>query len=215
MSDIKKLLDGYNVFRKKYYEISDTLYRELQYKQTPKTMVISCCDSRVDPAILMNANPGDIFVVRNVANLVPPYEPFWDSKHGTSAAIEFAVRILEVDNIVILGHSNCGGINALLHSNEPKFTDLKFVSQWIKIAEQVKFNIPNNAMAEEVNHFCERESVKLSINNLLTFPFVKERVEGKTLKLYGWYFNIDDGILYTLDDNYKEFITQNHSKNMV
>jgi carbonic anhydrase len=208
MSDIKKLLEGYNVFRKKYYEISDTLYKELQYKQTPKTMVISCCDSRVDPAILMNATPGDMFVVRNVANLVPPYEPFWDSKHGTSAAIEFAVRVLEVDNIVILGHSNCGGINAMLHSNEDKFTDLKFLTQWIKIVEQVKFNIPNNTKAEDVNSFCEQESIKFSIRNLLTFPFVKERVEAKTLSLYGWYFNIDDGALYTLDDDYQLFKKQ-------
>ncbi len=208
MADIKKLLEGYSLFKKKYYDISDTLYKKLEYKQNPKTLIISCCDSRVDPAILTNSDPGDIFVVRNIANLVPPFEPKWDSKHGTSAALEFAVNVLNVENIIILGHSNCGGIEALVKSFKDDFIGLNFVQGWINISSHLKDSIPNLLEHQEVCKHCELESIKGSMKNLLTFPFIKTNVENNTLSLYGWYFDIKDGSLYSLSNDTNEFIKQ-------
>ena len=208
MADIKKLLEGYNLFKKKFYDISDTLYKKLEHKQSPKTLMISCCDSRVDPAILTNSDPGDIFVVRNIANLVPPFEPKWDSKHGTSAALEFAVNVLNVENIIVLGHSNCGGIEALVKSFSNDFSDLNFVQGWISIASHIKSTISQSLGYDEVCKHCELESIKGSLQNLLSFPFIQKRVNEKTLSLYGWYFDMKDGSLYALDNDNKEFIKQ-------
>ena len=208
MADIKKLLEGYNLFKKKYYDISDTLYKKLEYKQSPKTLIISCCDSRVDPAILTNSDPGDIFVVRNIANLVPPFEPKWDSKHGTSAALEFAVNVLNVENIIVLGHSNCGGIEALVKSFKNDFTNLNFVQGWINISSHLKNTIPNSLDYQDVCKYCELESIKGSLKNLLSFPFIKKRVDDNFLSLYGWYFDIKDGSLYALNSANEDFIKQ-------
>ena len=133
MAEVKKLIEGYKNFYKQYFVTNKNhIFENLETSQTPKTLIISCCDSRVDPAILTQADPGDIFVVRNVANIVPQYEPNWDSNHGTSAAIEFAVNYLKVKHIVVMGHTNCGGIKALVNHdfeveqenyNAPQFSD--------------------------------------------------------------------------------------------
>lgn len=194
MVKIATLLNGFQNFYQEYFIDKPEVYEDLvKNGQSPKTLVIACSDSRVDPSILMDAKPGDIFVIRNVANLVPPYESEIGGCHGTSAAIEYAVRHLEVENIIILGHSDCGGIKALVNDQEQ---DETFIDTWLYIASDAK----NAALKAGHDHgkaceLCEKESVRISVGNLMTFPFVRERVEAGKLDLHGWYFNLKSGSL--------------------
>lgn len=194
---MKILKDGYRKFYRKYFKSGNTLYKDLvELGQSPKTLIIACSDSRVDPSIITRAHPGDIFVVRNVANLVPPYDSNHIGLHGVSASLEFAVRILEVNNIVILGHSGCAGIHTLLNPEKVKHTD--FIGEWMNIAKPAKEQVlkkHRNKDFHELQHLCEEESILLSLDNLLTFPWVRSKVENKKLKLHGWYFSLEDGSL--------------------
>ncbi|PCI38154.1 MAG: carbonic anhydrase [Thiotrichales bacterium] len=197
MSNIEDLTEGYRKFYKKYFVSDDKLYRELAKGQAPKTLVIACSDSRVDPAIIMNAKPGDIFSIRNVANLVPPYKSNDPGLHGVSAALEFGVCILKVENIVILGHSNCAGIKALLGGNNIEQTD--FIHNWVEIALTAKNKVVSNSTQDTeqtLQHNCEQESILLSLNNLMTFPWIKEKVATGELTLHGWYFSLHNGQLH-------------------
>lgn len=192
---MKKLIEGYQKFRKRYFESDNMLYKSLHSEgQFPKALVIACSDSRVDPAILMDAEPGEIFVIRNVANIVPPYQPGDESFHGVSSALEFAIRFLEIQNIVVLGHSECAGVNALLHPDVIKESD--FIGPWMNIAKPARdkaFKDKENSSKIDINHCCEKEVIKLSLNNLIKFPWVQERVKDNRLKLHGWYFDISSG----------------------
>ena len=203
MAEVNVLIEGYRAFYKRYFASGDTLYRELvKTGQSPMTLIIACSDSRVDPSILMNAEPGDIFVIRNVANLVPPYEIDDAGLHGVSAALEFAVRILEVEHIVIVGHSNCAGIQTLLNSDKIQHTD--FIGKWMDVAKPAKektLNAVPDASKSVLQHTCEKESVLLSLDNLLTFPWIKSIVERGNLKLHGWYFSLEDGHLHEYNPN--------------
>ena len=160
-------------------------------------MVIACCDARVDPAIVLDCDPGDLFVVRNVANLVPPHETT-GHYHGTSAALEFAVTCLKVEHVIVLGHAQCGGIRALL--GDIRFEDGagQFIQPWMTIAreasEQVRAQMPS-ASREAQACACEQAAVKVSLRNLLSFPFVQRRVGTGALTLHGWYFAMDSGEL--------------------
>jgi carbonic anhydrase len=159
-------------------------------------MVISCCDSRVDPGLIFNAAPGEIFTLRNVANLVPPYSPD-GNYHGTSAAIEFAVRSLEVEHIIVLGHAGCGGIRALLGAHEGDF-----IGPWMRMAEPARdaaLALVGDTDPELLQRTCEHETVKISLANLALFPWVRERVQAGKLTLHGWYFNIERGELLTVE----------------
>ncbi|MHA1539723.1 MAG: carbonic anhydrase [Alphaproteobacteria bacterium] len=200
MTEISKLLEGYKRFYKEHFKTENPLYNfdDLGGAQSPETLVISCSDSRVDPAILTNAGLGDIFVVRNVANLVPPYEPMWDSHHGTSAALEFAVNFLNVKNIVVMGHSNCGGIKTLV-DRETKGAEFSFIADWIRIARQARESLPEGLTAEEKYCACEKGALKISLKNLMTFPWIHEKVMAKELTIHGWYFSIKDGSLLSLN----------------
>ncbi|MCP5158223.1 MAG: carbonic anhydrase [Gammaproteobacteria bacterium] len=175
--------------------------------QTPSTMLIGCSDSRVDPAILTDSAPGDLFVVRNVANLVPPYETT-GRYHGTSAALEFAVCNLEVRNIVVLGHSRCGGIRALLEGYGQNDEGEGFIAPWVQIAassrEEVLRRWPDTSR-EFQQRACERAGIRASLVNLMTFPFVRERVEGGRLNLYGWYYDLENGELMQYDPDKDRF----------
>lgn len=209
MANIKKLLEGYQRFYKKYFVSDDSLYRTLSRSgQSPKTLIISCSDSRVDPSIISDADPGDIFVIRNVANLIPPYEPSDHGLHGVSAALEFAVRILKVENIVVMGHSKCAGVQTLLHPES--LESCEFVGQWVHVGQPAK----TKAMARchennqySLVHECEKEVILLSLEHLKNFPWIKERVEAGNLSLYGWYFDINDGCLYQYDPQKRLFQT--------
>lgn len=190
MTEINKLLNRYQQFYDEYFVHSPELYRKLSAEgQAPKTLVIACSDSRVDPSIIFKSEPGELFVIRNVASLVPPFECDFVHCHGTSAAIEYAVRHLGVENIVVLGHSHCGGIKTLVddHGHEHNFID-----SWLSIADEAARERENGA---DVNGDCEKKAVAISVRNLQTFPFVAEKVAAGKLRLCGWYFCIESGRL--------------------
>jgi carbonic anhydrase len=193
----KKLISGYKSFRKNYVGADRQLYADLvRDGQSPETLVIACSDSRADPAILTKSSPGDIFVVRNVAAIVPPYKT--DSNHhGTSAAIEFAVRTLKVRHIVVMGHSLCGGIHAL-QNREIMRGKYEFLPQWIEIGKPALDNVEKelgDAPADIKSRAVEQAVVLASLDNLLTFPWIKEAVDNKTIQLHGWYFDLSTGAL--------------------
>jgi carbonic anhydrase len=200
--EIKKLIDGFNNFHEKYYKVDDNLISTLKEGQCPGALVIACSDSRVDPAILLEAAPGDIFVVRNIANLVPPPE----SHVSVSAAVEYAVSLLDVSHIIILGHSQCGGIRALLDNKQigSDGTLQKWMENACEARELVCDSLPN-AFLDEQYRVCEQTSIILSLNNLMLYPSVRERVEEGTLMLLGWYFDIQAGKLLQLDPETYEF----------
>lgn len=161
-------------------------------------MVVACCDSRVDPAILTDCNPGDLFMVRNVANLVPPCESA-GAYHGTSAALEFAVRDLGVEHIIVFGHTQCGGIRALMRKAGDGGDAVDgFIHSWMAIVDQARRKIVTEmprASVEEQATACEQEAIVISLDNLQTFPWIRERVEHGALRLHGWYFDLRAGQL--------------------
>jgi len=206
MEKVKALVDGYKRFYKKSFEKKQEFYGNLSKEgQSPKFLIISCCDSRVHPAQIMDTNPGDIFVIRNVANLVPVNEPDGKS-HGTSAAMEFAVKHLNVKHIIVLGHSQCGGIKTLMEG-EHFSSEYSFVDPWMGIAKNARLSVlekHKDKSFEEQCSYCEKISIEISLNNLTTFPWIKEKYESGELNIHGWYFNIKTGAL--LGHRGKEFI---------
>jgi len=192
------LIRGYKRFYQRYFKNLQNPYpRLIENGQHPQTLMIACSDSRVDPAILFDTDPGDLFVIRNVANLVPPFEPTGDSHHGTSAALEFGVNHLHVKTIVVLGHSQCGGIKTLCAScaQAHATTDqaFSFIKDWVSIAihAQKSADQQTHLTPAEKLEYCEKEAIKISLNNLLTFPWIAEKVQQGSLKLEGWYFSLD------------------------
>ncbi|NTV50234.1 MAG: carbonic anhydrase [Geobacteraceae bacterium] len=198
MKDIAHFIAGFNRFRQHYFDPHEQRFAALQQGQNPKVLVIGCSDSRVDPAILTGCAPGELFVVRNVANLVPPCE-YDNQHHGVSAALEYAVCHLEVERIIILGHSGCGGIGALMHGIS-NGRPAEFIGPWVNIAErarqQVLLELPDKDPATQ-SRACEQAAILVSLENLLTFPWISERVESGSLLLHGWYFDISIGQLYS------------------
>jgi len=200
---VSRLTSGYHKFKSQYFQDSRKLYEDLvKNGQSPKIMVIACSDSRVAPSIILNALPGELFVVRNVANLVPPFNE--DSKpHGTSAALEFAVLSLQVTDIIVLGHSYCGGIKALLKSPEQSdSTKNSFVTHWMGIATRAReetLKLCQNQPFEQQAKFCEEQTLLLSLKNLLTFPWIHKRVSEGTLSLHAWHFDLSTGMMRQYD----------------
>lgn len=195
--ELKKLMKGHQQFQAN--ESDQALYEELAHGQSPKVMVISCSDSRVDPVSLFSCHPGEIFVVRNVANLVPSFE---NSDHASvGAALEYAVKHLKVTDIVVLGHSQCGGIHAVMNRNEAvKATD--FIDDWIAIAEPAKANVLEqhpDLSSMERTQLCERESLVYSLNNLQTYPWIKAQIEVDELHLHAWHFDIATRSIHAFD----------------
>lgn len=196
MDDIQRFITGFRVFQKDYFGSHSAHFEPLKNGQSPKTMIIGCSDSRVDPALLTNSAPGDIFMVRNVANLVPPYETD-DSLHGVSAALEFAVCILEVEHIIVLGHSQCGGIKTLMQGNCEAHGGT-FISRWMSIAAPARDRIRAELAEKDADHqqyAAGQAAILLSIENLRSFPFINERVSQGSLSLHGWYFDLREGEL--------------------
>jgi carbonic anhydrase len=199
LSDIASFLAGFERFQAKYFDGQDkeSLYARLRQGQNPRALVISCCDSRVDPAMLTGADPGDMFVVRNVANLVPPYRNGAEMP-GIRADIEFAVKSLNVERIIILGHRSCGGIQALMNGEGITENHYEFIGAWVSIARQARERVLRelpDAPAAVQAKACEQWAISLSLDNLMSFPWIRERVEAGTLTLHGWYFDIDTGDL--------------------
>ncbi|NLJ51480.1 MAG: carbonic anhydrase [Alcaligenaceae bacterium] len=210
----QRLLNGYNDFMNGRMEKERHLYKQLGERgQLPEIMVISCGDSRVAPEIIFGAGPGEIFVIRNIANLVPPNESeksgVGRTLHGTSAAIEYATNALKVRHIVVLGHASCGGVRA--YANQiPPLSKSDFIGQWMSQIKPVVENAgPRPESSEGLNSWLrtiEMGVVEHSLKNLLTFPSVKERVDNGDLTLHGAYFGIATGVLYYRDPDSGEFM---------
>ena len=201
MTDFADLLGGYRRFREGAWSHQRSRWATLAEGQSPKVMVIACSDSRVDPAQIFDVSPGEIFVVRNVANLVPPFET-GGGYHGVSAALEFAVTQLEVPEIVVMGHGACGGVRAALSRS---FAGAKpgeggFIADWIGMLDEPRARVAARyGNGPEAIRALELETVRTSIDNLRTFPFVRAREEAGTLALHGANFSIADGVLYVMN----------------
>ena len=210
---VTPLIEGFKNFKKNYFEKNKLFFdRLVKNGQKPKVMIISCSDARVDPSTIFNAKPGELFIVRNVANLVPPYASNEDF-HGVSAAIEFAVLDLKVEHIIILGHAFCGGISALCKSCKLEQEDIQgtnennkeFIDNWVNISKNaiIKLNLKN--WPGSIQHIAERESILNSLNNLMTFPWVSELVKKNNLTIHGWWFDIENGSLWNVDKKNNKF----------
>ena len=197
MADISTFVKGFGRFQEKYFAGEDSIFETLRRGQSPSTLVISCCDSRADPAMLLGANPGDIFVVRNVGNLVPPYQNGAEMP-GIRADIEFAIKGLNVSNIIILGHSGCGGIRALMDGEGITANHYEFIGNWVSIAREARDRVFRELAHEPdavQSRACEHWAIGLSLRNLMTFPWIREKVAAGALTLHGWYFDIQAGEL--------------------
>ena len=189
------LLTGYRRFRENRWPQEHAEYEALAQGQKPHTLVVACSDSRADPAMIFDTPPGQLFMVRNVANLVPPYQP--DGQlHGVSAALEFGVRVLEVGRIVVMGHAYCGGVHAMLNGAPDTCGD--FVAPWVAQATPVVRLICESFPDEPTERLAEETVVRLSIENLRTFPWIAEREKAGALTLTGLHFGIADGVLRAL-----------------
>lgn len=202
-----RLINGYRNFMGGRYATERDRYRMLAREgQEPHTMVIACCDSRAAPETIFDAGPGELFVVRNVANLVPPYEP--DQQfHGTSAALEFAVQSLKVGSILVLGHGRCGGIRAALSPDAPPLSPGDFIGRWMKLVAPAAEAVSGNEMMtnSERQTALERISIRYSIANLRTFPCVDILERKGRLKLYGAWFDISSGELWAMNPQTGDF----------
>ncbi|MDA0342531.1 MAG: carbonic anhydrase [Proteobacteria bacterium] len=203
----ERLIDGYRAFRGERFSHEQKRYKQLADQgQTPEVMVIACCDSRAAPEIIFDAAPGEIFAVRNVANLVPPYEPD-GAYHSTSAALEFAVQSLKVKSIVVMGHGRCGGIAAALNPTEEPLSPGDFIGKWMDLLKPAAAAISSGGWMtrSEQQRALERVSIRYSIDNLRTFPCVKILEDKKRLSLHGAWFDIADGALWTMDAETGDF----------
>ncbi len=188
-----KVLQGYQKFRKKYALGDESVMHYLAHHgQQPQIMVVACCDSRVDPALILQCDPGDLFVVRNVANIIPPYEKD-EAHHGTSAALEFGVRVLKVKHLILLGHSQCGGIQTLFNSDNTHKDD--FITNWVSL-------IKTHPYVQDADEYAKL-ALNQSYQNCLTFPWINEKVMQNKLVINLWFFDIKMGQIF----NYSE--TQN------
>lgn len=208
MQEIKKLIDGFGRFRARYFVKEQDTFRQLvDQGQAPKVLIVACCDSRVDPAIITDCDPGDLFVVRNVANLVPPCEE-GGHYHGTSAALEFGVCSLNVRHVIVLGHARCGGIRALMNGISQEEDRDGFIGNWMNIAADARTRVLAElpeASPEARACACEQAAIQGSLDNLMTFPSIRERVEQGKLQLHGWYFDLEEGRLLGLDPGTQRF----------
>lgn len=202
MKGFGNLLEGYRRFRGSEVAAERRRWAELAEGQSPRAVVIACCDSRADPALIFDAAPGEIFVVRNVANLVPPFEAD-GARHGVSAALEFAVTQLEVPEIVVMGHERCGGISAALTGvfNDAAPGEGGFVHRWMEQLDGPAAEIArDHGTGEDAARLLEEAGIRQSLANLRTFPFVTQREAAGTLAILGCHFSIFDGELYLLDE---------------
>ncbi|CAL9122210.1 unnamed protein product [Musa textilis] len=201
MEPVERVKSGFTDFKKEVYEKKTDLFADLKEGQSPKFMVFACADSRVCPSVVLNFQPGEAFTIRNIANMVPPYDQV--KYAGVGAAIEYAVLHLKVENIMVIGHSRCGGIKGLMSIKDDGTTSTDFIEDWVKIClparDKVKANYSSLPFEEQCTQ-CEKEAVNVSLHNLKTYPFVKDAVEKKSLKLIGAYYDFVNGVFETWED---------------
>lgn len=193
---MQRLIDGYHSFRATAWPERRAAYEALSATgQAPLALVIACSDSRLDPSMIFNAPPGGLFVIRNVANLVPPCEHD-AAYHGTSAALEFGVRALGIPDIIVMGHAQCGGVHALLHGVPDDLDD--FVKPWMHIAARARLRAEAVAAGDQLTTACEHETVRVSLENLMTFPWIAAPVAAGEMRLHGMFYQISTGVLERL-----------------
>lgn len=194
---MKTLFDGVKEFGNDEFKKNSALFHHLSNKQAPHTLFISCSDSRVVPTMITKSNPGELFIIRNIANIIPFYRA--SSEYlATTSAIEYAVKVLNVKSIVICGHTDCGGCRAI-YADDAFLDTIPHTKKWLKLAEPVKKRVERLQKKfgyDDIEWLVEQENVVLQINHLLTYPYVKERYRNKTLEIFGWYYDIGDGIVY-------------------
>ena len=202
MNETSDLLAGYRRFRATRYEAEQSRWRALAEGQSPRAIIIACCDSRADPATIFDSDPGEIFVVRNVANLVPPFET-GGGRHGVSAALEFGVTQLNVEEVIVMGHERCGGIQAALTGqfHDAPAGEGGFVAKWMSQIDGPAAAIAaSHGTGEDAARVLEEVGIRLSLANLRSFPFIAEREKAGTLRIFGCHFSISEGQLYMLDE---------------
>jgi carbonic anhydrase len=205
----QKILQGYRLFRKKYTDGDQSVMQYLsRYGQKPEIMVTACCDSRVDPALILQCDPGDLFVVRNVANIIPSFEDD-EAHHDTSAALEFGIRFLKVKHLILLGHSQCGGIQALLNNNYAPNND--FIKNWVSLIKITNLDNKTTNMDDYA-----KLALQHSYQNCLTFPCINEKISKQELSIHRWFFDIKTGEISTYSNEqkiYKPLIEENLTLN--
>ena len=199
---MKKIhLDGYKKFKKEYFKDNKKLFNELAMGQEPHSMVITCSDSRVLPVKILSATPGELFIARNIGNIVPPYDV---TKGATQSAIEYAVNVLQVESLIILGHSSCGACSHLYHkkTKNEEHIELSHVDEWLTLAYPAK----HNALLECLNNpeknreeITEKNNIQLSLQRLMTYPYIVKALEKGTLEIHGWWYNLATGDLENYD----------------
>ncbi|MGI1660210.1 MAG: carbonic anhydrase [Desulfitobacterium sp.] len=210
MSFTQKLIDGIVNFRKVDFETHKNLFKELKHGQKPHTLFITCSDSRIDPNMITGTLPGELFIIRNVANIIPPYRETTEYA-GTTSAIEYAVQMLEVENIIVCGHSNCGGCSAALNASE-KLADLPHTKKWLELIEPVKNRILAEFSADQPEArewMMEQVNVVEQLRHLMTYPFIYDKVMSRQLILSGWHYIIETGEVFIYDRRAGEFCLAN------
>ncbi|XVF14101.1 hypothetical protein REPUB_Repub09cG0028300 [Reevesia pubescens] len=208
---VERLKEGFIYFKREKYEKNPALYAELAEGQSPKYMIVACSDSRVCPSHVLDIQPGEAFVVRNVANMVPPYDQ--TRYAGIGSAIEYAVLHLKVQEIVVIGHSACGGIKGLMSFPYDGTTSTDFIEDWVKIGMPARTKVQAENPGEPIGvqcTYCEKEAVNVSLGNLLSYPFVRDGLVKKTLSLKGGYYNFIKGTfeLWSLNFELSTFLSE-------
>lgn len=208
MRDVNIFLRGFRRFQHHYFDRNPELFDRLFTEgQRPRALMVACCDSRCDPGVLTDSQPGDMFVVRNVANLVPPYVQA-SSYAGTTSAIAFAICNLAVEHVIVMGHAKCGGIRALMEDKPPASDEEQLIAKWLGIAadarRQVLKELPGKPQ-EIQSRACEQASILKSLENLMSYPWINRRVNAGKLALHGWYFDMENGALMQYDSDAGEF----------
>jgi carbonic anhydrase len=205
---MKKLYKGIHKFQESYFKKEEAFFKRLSKEQETEVLFITCADSRVDPNLVTQSRPGELFIVRNVGNIIPPYNAIKD-KNSVAAAIEFAVLTLKVTDIIVCGHSNCGAMQAIF-KDEREFEQMPHLRDWLRLADSVRNIVLKyypETSAEIRQRITEEENVLCQLHNIQTYPFVQESLDAGVLHLHGWYYNIETGKIYAYDtdaDMFKE-----------
>jgi len=203
---MNRLYKGIHKFQESYFKKEEDFFQRLSQEQKPDVLFITCADSRVDPNLVTQSNPGEIFIVRNMGNIVPPHDAIKD-KNSVAAALEFAVLNLKVTDIIICGHSNCGAMK-MLYEDEQVLRRMPHVNEWLGLSASVRdivLKYYSNTTEEIRQRVTEEENILLQLHNIQTYPFVKQALDEKTLYLHGWYYNIGTGSIYSYNTAEDEF----------
>jgi len=199
---MKRLYKGIHKFQESYFKKEEEFFMRLSKEQEPEVLFITCADSRVDPNLVTQSRPGELFIVRNVGNIVPPYDAIKD-KNSVAAAIEFAVMMLKVKDIIVCGHSNCGAMHAL-YKDENELKDMPHLRDWLELSAPVRDFVMksySNSSEEIRLRVTEEENILFQLHNIQTYPIVKKALDEGTLHLHGWYYNIATGSIYYYDSS--------------